>query len=199
MKTIFRKIRDFFTAIFGILLALIFGIGVICLIPFDYIKYKRSAYYKLTHKKYTLYSASSIQFDIYNEIIENDLPIKYIRNPEEDALAWGWFVYDQTLIVPESLTFEFDAKSGEWNYCAEIIEDDETEKEILMSLSEYMEDNIQSANELAGKIICNKAIVLIEAGDIVGNVNLAKDDPNFLVYDGNRVEVLKNFCNQDAR
>ena len=52
MKKILSKIGDFFGTLSAMLVALIFGICVIFLIPIDYIKYKRSLYYKNERKKY---------------------------------------------------------------------------------------------------------------------------------------------------
>ena len=78
MKKILCKIGDFFETLFAMIVAVIFGVCVVFLLPLDYIKYKRSLYYKTEHKKYKLYAASGINFEIYNEIIKNDLPIKFI-------------------------------------------------------------------------------------------------------------------------
>mgnify|MGYP003289471466 CR=1 FL=1 len=192
MKRILSKISDFFGTLFAILFALIFGICIVFLLPLDYIKYKRSLYYKTEHKKYKPYAASGIKFEIYNEIIKNDLPIKYIYNPNDDSLEHGWFVYDNTLIILNVFAFEYNTKSEKWNYCCEILEDDDTEKRIIMSLDEYIETEVQEANELAGDTICDKAIVLVDA-NYIENVELAKRENKFLVYDDNREEVLKNY------
>ena len=181
--------------LFAILLALIFGICVVFLLPFDYIKYKRSFYYKKERKKYKLYAATGIIFEIYNEIIKNDLPIKYIPNPNDDSLEDGWFVYNNTLIIPNCLAFEYNTVTEKWNYCCEVVEEDDTEKRIIMSLEEYIEIEVQEANELAGYNICDKAIVLIDA-NCIDNVEFAKKESRFLVYNDNREEVLNDFCNK---
>ncbi len=194
MKKILSKIGDFFGTLFAILVALIFGICVIFLLPLDYIKYKRSFYYKTERKKYKLYAASGVNFEIYNEIIKNNLPIKYIYNPNDDSLERGWFVYDNTLIIPNVFSFEYNTETKKWNYCCEGVEDDDTEKRIIISLDEYMKTEIQEANELAGDTICDKAIVLIDA-NCIENVELARSENNFLIYDDNREEVLKTYCN----
>ena len=62
-----------------------------------------------------------------------------------------------------------------------------------MPLDEYIELEIQGANEQAGRIICDDAIVLIDA-DYIENVDAAKNEKRFLIYDNNREEVLKQFC-----
>ena len=125
MKKSLSKIGDFFGTLFAMLVALIFGICVIFLIPIDYIKYKRSLYYKTERKKYKLYAASGVNFEIYNEIVKNDLPIKFICNPDDDSLERGWFIYNNTLIIPNVFSFEYNAETKKWNYCCEVIEDDD--------------------------------------------------------------------------
>lgn len=196
MKKLLNKIIDFFGTLFGILLALIIGICLILLLPVDYFKYRRSPYYKTEHKKYRLFAGTGINFELYNEIIKNELPIKYIYNPNDESLECGWFVYDNTLIIPNVFCFEYNTESDKWNYCGEVVEDDGTEKRIVMSLDEYMETEMQEVNELAGDMICDKAVVLIDV-NCVENVELAKKENNFLVYDDNREEVLKSFCNKN--
>ena len=86
MKKVFSKIGTFFGAFFGIILALLVGICFVLLLPLDYIKYKRSLFYKNEHKKYKFFAGSGFYFEFYNEIAKNDLPIKYMFNPKNDAL-----------------------------------------------------------------------------------------------------------------
>ena len=197
MKKTVGKIGRFFEEVFGILLLML--ILVICfffLMPIDYIKYKRSPYYKTEHKKYKLFAGSGIKFELYNEIIKNDLPIKYFYDPNNDSLESGWFVYDNTLIIPNVVAFEYNTETETWNYCCEITEDDDTEKRVIMSLDEYLETEVREASELAGETICDKAIVLIDA-NALGNAELAKRENSFLVYDDNREQVLNDFCNRN--
>lgn len=193
MKKFLSKAGEFFKTLFGILLALVLAVCVAFLLPIDYIKYKRSLYYKKEHKKYKLYAASGVNFEIYNEIIKNDLPIKYIYNPNDDSLECGWFVCDNTLIIPNVFSFEYNIEKNEWNYCCEDIDDDGNERRTIMSLDEYIETEIQEANRLAGEMICNDAIVLIE-GNCIENKDLARNEKRFLIYEENREEILKQFC-----
>lgn len=198
MKKVLNKIGDSFGEIFGCVVAVLVLISLVVIVPLDYIKYKRSFYYKIEHKKYEILAGWGIHFELYNEIIKNHLPIKYIFNPNDDSLECGWFVFDNTLIIPNIFSFEYDTESGEWKYCDEDIYDDENEKRSIMKLDECIETEIQEANELAGKIICNKAVVLIDVNS-VDNVELAKKESNFLIYDDNRVEVLENFCKNNKQ
>ena len=148
------------------------------------------------HKKYKLFVGTGTYFDIYNEIIKNDLPIKYISNPDDDLLRCGWFVYKNTLLIPNVFAFEYDNETKKWNYYCEVDEEDGTEKRIIMSLDEYIETEVREANELARENICDKAIILIDVNDIK-NAEFAKTESRFLTYNDNREEALKNYCNNN--
>lgn len=184
-----KAIKSFFLMILVIVGVMIFGIGLVILLPFDYLKYKRSAYYKKERKKYRVFAASGWHFEIYNEIIKCDLPIRFIENPDDPTLACGRFVFEDTLILPDDFSFEFDSQSGTWWYCSE----DEDEHRQILSLDEYVENEIADANELTGQAICKDAVVSID-GDSVDDLEKAKAEKRFLVYEDNRAEVLKQFC-----
>lgn len=179
--------------VLAILGAVFFVLILIVYIPVDYIRYKRSLYYKNERTKYSLMEGSGIMFELYNEIFSAGLPIEFVHNPVEDSVSSGWFVYDQTLIIPNVFCFTYDTDNGAWTY---EVEDDEETKKCIMSLDEYIETSMQEANELTGETICSNAIVLIHAGSIE-NAELARNEDKFLIYDDNRVEVLKNFCNKN--
>lgn len=195
MKNIFGKLRKFLESIFVVLLLLIRGVCLVFQLPLDYIRYKQSPFYKAEHIKYKPLAGMGIGFELYNEIVENELPINYIYNPNNDSLDSGWFVCDSTLIISNVFSFEYNTETEKWNSCCKITEEDGAVKRIIMSLDEYIEAEIQEANELAGDVICDKAIVLI-AADCIENVELAKQEKRFLVYADDRKEVLKNFCNK---
>lgn len=184
-----KAIKSFSLTILVIVGVVIFVIGLMILLPFDYLKYKRSAYYKKERKKYGLFAASSWHFEMYNEIIKYDLPIRFVANPEDPSLECGRFVFEDTLILPDVFSFEFDSQSDTWRYCSE----DEDERREILSLDEYLENEIADANELTGQAICKDAVVLID-GDCVDDLEKAKAEKRFLVYEDNRAEVLKQFC-----
>lgn len=193
MKKILGKIGSFFGTVIGIAVALLFGVFLIFLMPLDYIKYKRSLYYKRERKKYKPFAATGEAFDIYNEILKNDLPIKYISNPKDEGLVYGWFVYDHTLLILNDFSFSYNSQTGNWEHVYEITDEDGNEKQMVTTIAEYIESEIQDANELAGETICDNAVILMDA-DCIDDLEQAKNEKCFLIYDGNREEVLKNFC-----
>ena len=184
-----KTVSKFFSSIVSFLIAILIGVWFIFILQIYYIKYKRSLYYKKEHKKYRLFAASGCNFEIYNEILKSNLPIQFIENPNENSLEYGWFVFKNILIIPNAFSFEFDSISRKWIYCCE----DEEEKRIIMSLDEYIEIEIQTVNELTGQVICNDAIVLID-GNCIENIDAAKNEKRFLVYEKNREEILRQFC-----
>lgn len=189
-----NAVGNFFSGILAFVLAILLGVCFVLMLPLDYIKYKLSLYYKKEHKKYTLFAASGCNFEIYNEFLKWNLPIQFIENPNEKSLEYGWFVYDNILIIPNVFSFEFDLESGKWNYYGVVDE----EERIIMSLDEYIEIEIQEANELSGQVICNDAVVLID-GNCIENKNMAKNEKRFLIYEENREEILKQFCEKRSK
>lgn len=186
-----KAIKQFFLTILAVVGLVLLGIVFVVTLPFDYIKYKRSLYYKKERRKYTLFAATGVAFDLYNEILKYDLPIRFYENPHDPSPACGWFVLDDTLIIVNAFSFELDEESGEWRYCCD-------EDETYMLLEEYIETEIAEANELSGQVICSDAVVLVD-GDEAGVVEKLKAEKRFLVYENDRVEVLKRFCEDPTK
>ena len=193
MKKVFSKIGTFFGTLFGILLALLVGICFVLLLPLDYIKYKRSLFYKNEHKKYKFFAGSGFYFEFYNEIAKNDLPIKYMFNPKNDALECGWFVFDKTLLIPDSMV-EYYSDVEKW-FCSEY---DGGHDVASIPLDEYLQQEIATINELLEYNVCDKAVVLVDVNNIE-NIDIAKQENRFLIYDDNREEVIKTFCNNNLK
>ena len=184
-----KAIRQFLSAVLAVAGLVLFGVLLVFMIPVDYIKYKRSLYYKKYRKKYTLFGATGVALRLYNEILKHGLPIRFYENPNNPALACGWFVLGDTLIILDAYHFEYDGETGVWKtFCQE---DDESRE--MMSLDEYIECEIQDANSLTGQTICKDAVVLIDEYSI-DDVEKAKTEPRFLVYDNDPEEIVKQLC-----
>lgn len=168
----------------------VLGIFFILFLPFDYIKYKTSAYYKKEKKKYRCFETNDIYFKIYNEIIKNDLPIKYYCNPNNNRLCCGWFIYENILIVSELVFLEYDEREKTW-MCDIREERDLSET----ALENYLENAVKEANEIYGEAICDKAVILINSED-VESPEKAENNSKILLYNDDMAEVLKAFCNK---
>ncbi len=193
MKKVLSKIGTFFGTLFGILLALLVGICFVLLLPLDYIKYKRSLFYKIEHKKYKFFAGSGFYFELYNEVAKNNLPIKYIFNPQNDALECGWFVFNKTLLIPDTMV-EYHSDIEKW-FCSEY---DGGHDVSSIPLEEYLKQEIDSVNELLEANICDKAVVLVDINNIE-NIDIANQEKRFLLYDDNREEIIKTFCNNNLK
>lgn len=173
-------------SIFFFIPAVLFVIGLVVYIPIDYIKYKRSLYYKKEHKKYTLFSGMGSHFILYNVILKNNLPIEYFSSPLNPELEKGWFIYNDTLILLNDFDFHFDNEKNEW-VCG-------NKDETIITLDEYIEEDTNGVNTLLGKTVCSKAIVLTKSKKL-NNPEFAKSDERFLIYNKTPEEVICDFCN----
>ncbi|MBQ7827457.1 MAG: hypothetical protein IJ386_04245 [Clostridia bacterium] len=203
LKSILKSIGE---ALFIIPAIILLILALIIMLPPDYIKYKRSPYYKKERKKYSLFAASGTHFEVYNTVIKHDLPIEYIPGEESDELQCGWFVRGETLIILDGFPFEYDAEKGAWNYCEYDEYEDEydsdngeghdAEKEI-MPLDEYVELQLSHINDAVQGRTFTDAVILVDEDFVEDNVDAAKSEPRFLVYsdsDNSMTEVLKRFC-----
>ena len=189
VRVIKSAIKKFFSFILAILIAIIFGVCLIFILPFDYIKYKRSLYYKITKKKYTFFAASNQNFKIYNEINKHNLPIRFLHHPKEKSIVYGWFVFEKTLIIVNAFNFEYDSESEKWIFSGEY---DEEENRVLLSIDEYIKTEIEEVNQALGDKVCDKAVILICDDDLENAGNAYKEE-RFLIYKGDMIEKLKLF------
>jgi len=89
------------------------------------------------------------------------------------------------------MPFEYDIKRDKWIFSIE--NNDAEPKREIMSLDEYIEIELQEKNELLGSASYKDAIVLTSV-DLLLDVEQAKKESRFLIYDRNREEVLCRFC-----
>lgn len=188
MKKVLRTIFDY---LWAFVFSIAFFVFLIFLLPVDYIRYKRSAYYRQTHKKYQSYIASNPKFAVHNDILENNLPIQYIENVNNPGC--GWFVFGNTLIIVNAFSFKYDSTQQKWGSY-----DGEDEQTVLITLEEYIELDLEDFNTIAGQTPCTEAVVLARSKDIE-DIEAAKTEPRFLIYDKDRAEVLKKFCHDKLK
>ncbi len=198
LKAIKNKVSTVLLSILGAICLIPFGIYMILNIPVDYIRYKRSAYYKNEGKKYKLFDGMGEDFKLYNEIVKNELPIDYFRNPKEEFVSLGKFVYNGILLIPDyCYDFTYNPQEEKWGWWGET-EDENQESGSIMGLDEFIEEEIHSANSAMGKEICNRGVLLTCEKDINNDLEEARKEPLFLLYDDSRVEALKRFCRENA-
>ncbi len=159
LSDIIRMMRSLICIIF-IPILLIVVLCFILYLPFDYIKYKRSYFYKEFKEKYTFFSGISPYFKMYNDIKKSRLPIEYIRNNSVDNI-YGYFVYNKELIIVDCCVY-YD----EYNKAWAIVESHEDDRERFYSVEEMVEVMLDEVNKFAGNIICDRAIVLVDLSEV---------------------------------
>ena len=187
-----NAIKKFFSFILAIFITIIVGVCLILLLPFDYIKYKSSLYYKNTKRRYAPFAGTNHKFKIYNEISKNGLPISFIHHPKERSILYGQFVFEKTLIIVDQFDFEYDSETEQWFFSLESDDEDR----ILLSTDEYIETEIEEVNQAFGYRICDNAVILISADDLE-NAESAYREEGFLVYKDDMVEKLTLFCKKE--
>lgn len=202
MKRILKEIKNKVSTVWLCILSAVciipFCIFMVLNIPVDYIRYKRSPYYKNEGKKYKLFDGMKDVFKLYNEIAKNELPIEYIANPKDDSLSSGMFAYNGILLIPDLYyNFTYNPQEEKWGWWGET-EDENEEIGLIMGLDAFIDEEIHSANTAIGKEICTRGVLVTWEGDIENNLEEARKEPLFLLYDNNRVEALKRFCRENA-
>ena len=139
------------------------------------------------------FAGSGFYFEFYNEIAKNNLPIKYMFNPKNDALECGWFVFDKTLLIPDTM-LEYHSDDEKW-FCSEY---DGGHDVASIPLDEYLQQEINVINEILGADVCNEAVILVDINNIE-YIDIAKQEKSFLIYDDNREEVIRTFCNNNLK
>lgn len=112
-KQLFNKMKSNISIVLLLPFILILILFMLLYTPFDFIKYKKSHYYKDTKEKYTFLSGDSIYIKLYNLIKDNNLTIEYFRYSFIDITAYGYFKYNDILIFADYDVF-FDEDKNQW-------------------------------------------------------------------------------------
>ncbi len=183
------NVKEAIVTILTILLLPVVVLSLLALLiktPFDYIKYKRTRYFKDTGEKYSWLCTSSFHIKLYDAIKRESLPIEYYRGSLESVTGYGYFLYKNILILIEN-DLHFDVEK---NIFTIEIEDE------YVDMKHYIQDAIKECNDHLKDEICKKAIVLID-GDIYNEHLKIKDEWFELVpiYNDNVMEALKSIVN----
>ena len=152
----------------------------------DYLKYKQSKYYQDTGEKYSWLCADTSHISFYNDIKDARLPIKYYRDKKIRITGYGYFIYDNTLILCDydsDLLF-FDKDKYEWLVY---------EEHDYLLLENEIDEEIKKANEFLGENICKKALLFVDKDLLEEASQKQYERIEFLsITDGNKVAALKN-------
>ncbi|MBE5921416.1 MAG: hypothetical protein E7269_01480 [Lachnospiraceae bacterium] len=174
MKKALSKIGEFLLTVLICFLFIILGIGLVFTLPFDYIKYKRSRYYKERKEKYSLWAASTQDFKYYNEIKEAGLPIEYVRFRRDDSGDMdGVFYYKDTMILTSFFEIFYDEERKTW-----LLQSEEYEE--WLSLDEAMAEEMELYRRCSDLEICNRALIVADA-DYFTKDQLSRAEQNELI------------------
>ncbi len=143
--------------LFALLLAVPLVIMFLLCIPFDYIKYRSSPYFKNFKEKYSIGITGSINFMLYNAIEQLNLPVKFYKIDSGGLIAYA--IYGDIVIIGD-VVLSFDDEHG--FYISGWVEEDDTERETFDTLEETAAQYLASANELAGGAACHRAVYFLK-------------------------------------
>lgn len=186
-KTEIKKPWNILLTILLIPVICIFLIVLLLGIPFDYIKYRSSRYYKDTKEKYSWLCATSYYVGLYNLIKKENLPIDYYRSTEVPITGYGYFVYRDMLLVND---YEpcYDAEKQTW-----LVESEDE----YVELEQEVEAVRKRCNQQLGSEVCKKTIVLIDKELLEAHPDALYENIELLpVNDSCDVVALKKLTSQ---
>lgn len=143
-------------------IAALFLIMFLVYTPIDYCLYRFMRYYRDTHEKYSWMCTASFYIKLYNCIQREQLPIQYYRDATVAFTGYGYFVYEDVLIIADA-DASFNDEQGYWEVEAE---------ETWISLDKYVAKELENCNTYLQKEICVKAIVLVDSDLIEEHTSL---------------------------
>ncbi len=146
-----KVIKIILTVVF-LPIVVLFLLGLLIITAFDYMKYKKSRYYKDTNEKYSWLCTSSYYIKFYDMIKKENMPIDFYRSDDVPITGYGFFVYKDILILND---YEpcYDEEKNIWLV--------EIEDEYI-DIKEDVKNAINRCNELLKDNRCDKAVVLID-------------------------------------
>ena len=129
--------------------------------PVDIIRWWCSPYRRDFGGKYPwMVSQTNPYFLIYNLIHRKHLPIRFYRDDTVKVACFGWFVYEDTLILPD-MGWEYDEEQTRW-----VTEED---KQTVVLDEAWIQRQMDNCNRAAGEEVCRQALLLCEEDELLGN------------------------------
>ena len=165
-----------------LLVGILFILVLVVITPVDYLKYKRTRYYKDTKERYSWFGASSHYVGFYEMIKKANLPIDYYRYDNIPVAGYGYFVYKDTLILSDYDPY-YDEEGNVWQV---MVEDE------YVDLAEDVRNAIDRCNELLKAEVCKRAVVLIDKDLLAQHPDVQYKNIAFLpVCSDTDVEAIK--------
>ena len=164
------KAKEIILTVIFFPIVVLFLLGLLIITPFDYLKYKKSHYYKDTKEKYSWLCTSSYYIKFYDMIKNENLPIDFYRCDYAPITGYGFFVYKDTIILND---YEpcYDEEKNIW-----LVEIEDEYVDIKIDV----ENAIDRCNELLKNDTCKKAVVLIDKDIFEEHPNVKYENIEFL-------------------
>lgn len=173
MKTVLRKIGEFFSLLLALPLILLFLLFILCKAPVDYIRYRRSLYRKETGEKAHWWPYNDY-IRLYDIIKTNNLPLKYLRNTAADITGHGFWITGNAAITPDR-GLAYDGDKGEWTAEEEDDEGNPVDCEIVAC-------HLEACHALPGGEHCNFVYLLVDKADVPESAVLSFDTYRIVPY-----------------
>ncbi|MDD2362560.1 MAG: hypothetical protein PHH84_06345 [Oscillospiraceae bacterium] len=160
MKEKTSKVGKFFLSIIFIPFFLLICICFLLYTPIDFIRYRKTRYYKDTKEKYTWLSTVSYYVRLYDIIKNADMPIEYFRCTEVSLNGYGYFIYKNILIF-NNYELCYDSEINAWTV--------EIEDEYIR-VEEAVKQDIQNFNEFMKVDVADRAVILVDNEEIFEGV-----------------------------
>ncbi len=127
--------------------------------PVDFVRWCISPYRRDFGGRYPwMVSQNNPYFLIYNLIQRKHLPIRFYRDDTVKVACFGWFVYEDTLILPD-MGWEYDEEKNRWV----TEEDDQT----VVLDEAWVQKQLDDCNRAAGGEVCCQVILLCDEDEEV--------------------------------
>jgi hypothetical protein len=186
MKKICKKIFDIFLTAIALPFVFILLFLLVLYTPIDYLRYKKTFYYKQIKEKYTWLCGGSTYIKVYDLVQKNKLPIDFYRNKAVSTTGYGWFKFQDCLLLVD-YNICYDEELCEW-----VVNFGDDEPAPLESVAV---GEIDAFNTKFGKNI-EKAVVLIDEEIYNDIVKYYFSDIVFLKIENEKyLPALKDFLN----
>ena len=159
MKKVLSKIFEIFLWIVAVPFAIIAGLALFLYTTIDFIRYRRSAFYRDTHHKYERFIRNAMWFQLYEIMRKNDLPLSFhLHSTDEDTT--GYFCYKDSLLAMD-WPMEYAPNQQEW-----FVLYDNEDHEPCTPMSEALELELNAFHKTTGNAECHRAVVLADIENI---------------------------------
>ena len=131
MKKVLYTLGMCLCVVVGIPILLLLCVGYLLYVPFDFIRYRRTPYYKDLGAKYEFFVSSRDIVKLYNRTVREKLPIQYFNHE-----GFEYFVKDGQVLLCGWGGVSFDEGMGEWIFILG------EEKYTTMPMKEVLENEV---------------------------------------------------------